>query len=308
MRKTALPSTLILVLLITAAAGTVLVNSASANPYSHIMGTYEGEVPPRPDTQPPRIIFYSPEYNSTLTANSVFINFTVELGESKSAENPFIWNVYYEADWLENNTYVYEYVPSASSYSSRKAEFSATLNLTEIPEGRRSIIIYATEKGEYSDPPFSEWPMWALNFTAKLYIFEITGSSPFSFNIDITPLTISLLPIETELVADSGTAEVPLNFTLSEAASKISFVLDGRDNATITGNTTLSGINVGNHNLTVYAWDSAGNVGASETVAFTVVEPFPTMPVVSLSSASIAAIATAGILLIMKRRKEATQK
>ncbi len=66
--------------------------------------------------------------------------------------------------------------------------------------------------------------------------------------------------------------------------------------------------------LLVYAWDAAGNVGASEIVAFTVaepepeLEPFPTVPAAAISVASIAAVAAGLLLYHRKRREEATQK
>ncbi len=46
--------------------------------------------------------------------------------------------------------------------------------------------------------------------------------------------------------------------------------LDGQANTTITGNTTLTGLLDGSHYVVVYANDTAGNMGASNTVYFTV--------------------------------------
>ena len=61
----------------------------------------------------------------------------------------------------------------------------------------------------------------------------------------------------------------------------------------------------GEHNVTVYAWDAAGNVGASETVTFTVAEPdiFPTVPVTAVFTASISALAAGFFLYHRKRPK-----
>jgi hypothetical protein len=47
------------------------------------------------------------------------------------------------------------------------------------------------------------------------------------------------------------------------------YSLDGQDNVTVTGNATLSGLSSGLHNVTVYANDTAGNMGVSETIKFT---------------------------------------
>jgi len=84
--------------------------------------------------------------------------------------------------------------------------------------------------------------------------------------------------------------------------------LDGRENVTITGNTTLSGLSNGLHGITVYARDEFENTGASETVTFNIEAPFPTVPVAAVSAASIAAVACAGLILTRrKHRKEAQQ-
>jgi hypothetical protein len=306
MRKKTIALTVPIVVLVVAVLGTQLVNLAWANPYSHIFPVYSGEVAPRSDTHPPRITISSPERNSTYNTNNLSVSFKVEVGESKSADSKMIWDVYYKADWLENNTYVYEYVPTLSSYSERKTDFSATLNLTGIPEGRHSMIVYATERGTYYDPPFSKWPMWALEFSVKSYSFQIVGASTVSFTIDVTPLAVTVLPIASQILSESEASDVPLNFTVNGLASKISYALDGQNNVTIAGNTTLSGLPYGLHSVIVYVWDPAGNVGASETVTFTIEEPFPTTLAIAASGASAGVIAV-GLLGYFKKRQRSRE-
>jgi hypothetical protein len=74
---------------------------------------------------------------------------------------------------------------------------------------------------------------------------------------------------------------------------------------TVAGNTTLAGLSAGVHNVTVYAWDTAGNMGTSPTVTFTIAkpEPFPTAQVAAVSGVS-AAVACLGLLLYFKKRKK----
>jgi hypothetical protein len=79
-----------------------------------------------------------------------------------------------------------------------------------------------------------------------------------------------------------------LNFTVSKSAVWLGYSLDGQGNVTFSGNTTLSGLSSGLHNVTVYAEDAFGYVGVSETASFTVTELFPVMPVVAASAVSIA--------------------
>jgi len=65
---------------------------------------------------------------------------------------------------------------------------------------------------------------------------------------------------------------VSLSFTVSETTSWIRYSLDGQANVTITEDTTLSGLADGLHSLTVYAQDTDGQTGASETIYFTIAE------------------------------------
>jgi hypothetical protein len=87
---------------------------------------------------------------------------------------------------------------------------------------------------------------------------------------------------------------VSLIFTVNKPVSWMGYSLDGRDNVTLTGNTTIAGLTSGLHNITVYAKDEFENTGASETIIFTVAEepePFPTLLVASASGASIIGVA-----------------
>lgn len=76
-------------------------------------------------------------------------------------------------------------------------------------------------------------------------------------------------------------ASVTLSYTVTEETAWVGYSLDGETNVTITGDTTLSGLSQGMHSVTVYAEDTDGLQGASETIYFTIVsgagsgEPFP---------------------------------
>jgi YD repeat-containing protein len=98
-------------------------------------------------------------------------------------------------------------------------------------------------------------------------------------------------------------SSVLLNFTVDEAASHITYRFDGEENFTTAGNTTLTGVANGDHNLTAYAWDEAGNVGASETITFSVNAPFPItlVAVASVSGISAVVVTTSLIVYFNKR-------
>jgi hypothetical protein len=62
--------------------------------------------------------------------------------------------------------------------------------------------------------------------------------------------------------------KVPLNFSLNVKTSWIGYSLDNGKNKTITGNTSLTGLKDGKHNIIVYANDSYGNNASTNNVSF----------------------------------------
>jgi hypothetical protein len=117
--------------------------------------------------------------------------------------------------------------------------------------------------------------------------------------IDTGPPKVSIRSLENKTCC---TPTIPLNFITNEPISQSAYSLDGQENVTIAGNTTLTGLSNGAHNVTVYAWDTTGNIGASETIYFTVTEPFPIVPILAASGALIAIIGI-GLLVYFKKRK-----
>jgi len=117
---------------------------------------------------------------------------------------------------------------------------------------------------------------------------------------DTVPPRISIVSPENKVYNASS---VQLTFLIYETSS-MSYSLDGQDNVTIAGNTTLRGLPNGAHDLTVYATDSAGNTGASETISFNIEmpEPFPVAPVAAASVATIAVVSVALLVYFRKRR------
>jgi hypothetical protein len=110
--------------------------------------------------------------------------------------------------------------------------------------------------------------------------------------------TLAVQPLEI-----NGTA-LNLNFTVNEPVSMLTYSLDNNGNVTIAGNTTLTNLPYGLNNITVYATNPAGNVGASQTVSFTLIkpEPSPTIMVMVVVS-TIAVIVGVSIGLVVYRKK-----
>ena len=135
-------------------------------------------------------------------------------------------------------------------------------------------------------------------------------SALITFLVDVVPPEVTILSPKNETYT---IFDIPLNFTLSEKPDWIGYSLDGQAVVTVSGNTTLVGLPEGLHDVTVYANDTVGREGNSETVYFTITqeteevpegqpESFPAFLVTAVSVATLVFIA-AGILVYFKKRK-----
>ena len=127
-------------------------------------------------------------------------------------------------------------------------------------------------------------------------------SETIYFTVDDTAPAVSVMAPE-NITYDA--AEIQLNFTVNEQVSWMGYSLDSQPKVQIAGNTTLTGLSNGAHNLTVYAKDIAGNNGVSEIVYFRVEIPFSTIPLAVVSAATVAlvgALIGVGLLIHFKKR------
>jgi parallel beta-helix repeat protein len=123
------------------------------------------------------------------------------------------------------------------------------------------------------------------------------------------PPKISLLSPLNWVYNDSS---VPLVFNVDKSVNWTNYSLDGQQNVTFSGNTNLTDISNGLHNVTVYAQDTFGNIGSSQTISFTIAkqepESFPVVPVAAIAVAVITLITLAGLLVYHKKHKRSLVK
>jgi hypothetical protein len=290
MKKTALVILLISALLLSAVAGTIYF--VKANPYP------PKYVSPDAYTKPPKISIFTPENKTVYRDTTIQLSINVSLPESTTAYETYVLKVYYEADWLGNRVTLYQSKGLDDEIASFQLNpqlqyFDYSGNISGAPRGNHSIVVYAEGGGAY--PP--------EGWTGVLPVFSIVGSSSVFFVTgDQSPPKVMLLSIENKTYDDSN---IPLNFTVNESCSQLSYVLDNRTHVIINGNVTLSGLSVGSHNLTVHAKDIAGNIGVSKTISFTVAKPeaaesFPA-PLV-IASACVVAVVVIGLFAYSRRK------
>jgi len=126
-------------------------------------------------------------------------------------------------------------------------------------------------------------------------------SSTIYFATDTKPPIIDVL-LPQNRTYDS--TDIQLTFSLNEAATNISYSLDGQEKISIIGNVTLPALSNGSHKVTLYATDETGNSG-EKTIYFSIL-PFPMLGVTA--GATIVIIVLAIGYLFFKRKKPTSNK
>jgi len=276
----------------------VFVNLAEANPYIRLWKV-DGEIPVPEGTKLPAVTISNPQNNSYHASKSLLLNFSAIIEKSGDISLG-LSELYYVTSWQKDRTDFDMSTLWVKNNYSYPSEFS--VNLTDIPEGPHclEVCVVATALA-YETRHETD----GIYYTTYYVRYKTIGSSTANFTIDTTAPNILSVSMENKTY---GNSNIPFVLVTNEPASQVLYSLDGLDNVTISGNSTLTDLSPGNHSVTVYASDLVGNIGTSETVSFIVAvpEPFPVVPVV-IAIVVITAVA-AGLLLIRKRRKEAQQE
>lgn len=126
------------------------------------------------------------------------------------------------------------------------------------------------------------------------------GYATTEYNNDGATLAITMISPMNKTYA---TSSIPLEFSSSESLSWMGYRLDNGGIIEIAGNTTISGLSLGSHNLTVYTKDSVGNIAASEMIYFIIQEAEVATSNLVLVAAVCVIIAGAGLLVYFKKWK-----
>jgi parallel beta-helix repeat protein len=110
------------------------------------------------------------------------------------------------------------------------------------------------------------------------YVIDANNQDNYPLMSDVVPPLISIISPENKTYAVNN---VPLTFTVTETTAWMGYSLDEQTNNTITGDTILKGLSEGIHTITVYANDTAGNMGSSNTVYFAIDTVVPKIEIVS---------------------------
>ena len=123
------------------------------------------------------------------------------------------------------------------------------------------------------------------------------GVTTITFTVDTLPPVITVLSPENKTYSDSN---ILLNVEFNEQVLDMKYSLDGLENQTFTENMPLAELEIGGHNVTVYATDLAGHTGTSENIYFAI-EPLPTTLIII--ALAIVAVVGLGIFVYFKKYK-----
>ena len=167
------------------------------------------------------------------------------------------------------------------------------------------------------DPQADVWSIGAPLPTARYgpaiavvddLIYLIGGGGGWGIGITAveryTPFGYGLVPsiVSPENNKAYNMNSVPLSFSVSQPTAWTGYSLDGQDSVTVMGNVTLSGLSYGSHYVTVYANNSAGIACTSETIYFSISQPFPTTWAAAAAIFTVIVV-VAGLVVFFRKRK-----
>ena len=273
MKSKVLLVSLFSLMLIVSVAGSVCAVKADAIGEPKVFYDTWGRMPGRQRQENLTLIILSPLPNEVLNDNAVTVRVNI------STQAWAINSVYYQADWQEGLHRIYN-VSNQTLNTLMLYRLSITANFSDIPDGAHHLTFYA-------------------------HIHDGSqGSSSVDFTINAPP-SIAILSPENETYE---VEDLPLNFTVNEPVKWVGYSLDGKENVTVTGNSTITNLTNGFHSITVYANDTSGNMGTSQTTDFSVdkigvILPLNSAQTIIIVGVAIAVVVAVGVGLQIHRKK-----
>jgi len=171
-----------------------------------------------------------------------------------------------------------------------------------MPNGRYSVSIAVVDDLLYVVGGFTE--------AFRTDKFELNPTITFSsLNQQYKPIGYGTVPPKISIIsppenANYSSGNVTLTYTTDKSLTGQGYSLDGQEITAINGNTTLSDIPSGPHNITIFAADTSGNNATSQTITFSIVQP---QKQAANSTAIVSGVSVAivgmGAFFYLKKRK-----
>ncbi len=156
---------------------------------------------------------------------------------------------------------------------------TVTAPWSEIYNENTSVTLTMPESRSFEGQNY-RWYLWSDRNTNRTRTVTMNTNIALTaiFAPENTSLRISILSPENKTYA---TTDVPLEITVNRIFYRTTYSLDGEANKTIIGNTTLTGLSNGPHNIIIFIEDNPGNISSSGVIYFTVATASPTISILS---------------------------
>ncbi|MGE5637468.1 MAG: hypothetical protein ACM3WQ_02070 [Chloroflexota bacterium] len=292
MKKIVVTLVLLLILLVMPIVSIQFVDLVNANP----MGLIPKEL------RPIIINIQSPKDDDRVLSDQFTLSFIVR-NPPLGGANKIVYRIQGFLSEVGVNPESYINSQSGSFYTEySNYTYQVKVNATGLSDGWHSLAVVASGKALWSPDQTGVGGVEAEN----------GGSDSINFLFDVANPKISILSPENKTYI---VTRLPLNYSISEMSNWVGYCLDEQETVSITGNTTLMNLSEGLHTLTVYANDSIGRNGNSQTITFNIVheaegiitnqadaKPFPTFMII-IVWVIIVALVSVSLLIYFKKHK-----
>ncbi len=242
----------------------------------------------------------SPSFNMTYR-DTMPLNCTLDLQQNDSIVSMYIDQIGYSIDngspkglTIPFSSIRHEF---SSIYDVFPISFQGTIAISNLSNGIHQLTLFANGGCNIDNINPTSW-----NTSLAPINFSVYNSPP--------PSIVTFSPKSGSYITNNVTlGSIPLNFSVDKTTSWKGYSLDNQGNVTLTGNSTLTGLAYGNHTLEIFANDTVGNMGASQTVNFSIEKPPPTETIgsniiIAVIAVSIAIICLVAVLLLYRRHRK----
>jgi hypothetical protein len=249
-----------------------------------------------------KLTMISPNSNTTYSG-TMTLNFAVDLTQNMPIPWLYVTQIAYSIDCehpipITIPTSDQGYFTFWTSSDIVHLTANSFVDISNLTNGIHELKIFANGAANVDDDGIFPW-----NISTDPVFFSVYNFPP--------PSLFILLPQnQTYYFGNITLGSIPLNFTVNKATSWVGYSLDNQINATVSGNTTLTGLSDGQHSLILFANDTIGNMGASQPMNFTIAvpktmdsKPFLTATIASVSGIVTVVVAGVGLLIYFKKHK-----
>ena len=168
----------------------------------------------------------------------------------------------------------YSAAAATTGYSAPKAVYYiGGFSGEECRQTARKLNVSSNSWSEVEPMPTARGYLGLLVVNDFLYaIGGFDGTNYLATNERYQPVGYGSVPPQVNIISPENKSyrEIVLEYTTNKGVNWIGYSIDEHANVTVTSTITIRGLSQGGHKIVMYANDSQGNIGASNTVNFSI--------------------------------------